>query len=147
MKLIGMTVCAATVCLASLGAAPQQTEMKSKIEVKDGKSVDVTGCIAPMASGTGFMLTNVADKNGAMHSYMLVADDGDLSKHVGHRVQITGKAADRGDGKVEVDTKTKTKVEHGDDKKTHSKSTVKGDMPGVAYLGVKSVKMIAAVCP
>jgi hypothetical protein len=147
MKLIGMAVCVAAVCVGSLGAELRQSETKSKIEVKDGKDVEVTGCIAPSASGTGFMLTNVADKKGAMHSYMLVADDDDLSKHVGHRVQISGKAADRGNGKVEVDTKTKTKVEHGDDKETHSKSTIKGDMPGMAYLGVKSVKMIAAVCP
>jgi hypothetical protein len=148
MKLIGITICAALVCIATLGASPRQTESKSKIEVKDGKSVDVTGCIAPSASGTGFMLTNVADKKGALHSYMLVGDEGgDLSKHVGHRVQVAGKVADKGDGKIEVDTKTKTKVEHGDDKETHSKSTVKGDMPGMAYLGVKSLKMIAAVCP
>jgi hypothetical protein len=147
MKLIGMTVCAAAVCLASLTAAAGQTETKSKITVKDGKDVEVTGCVAPAASGTGFMLTNVADKKGTMHSYMLVSDDEDFSKHVGHRVQLEGKVTDRGDAKIEVETKTKTKVEHGDDQATHSKSTVKGDMAGMAYLGVKSLKMIAAACP
>ena len=147
MKLIGMTVCATAVCLASLGADAGQTAMKSKIKVKDGKEVNVTGCVTPAASGTGFMLTNVADKNGAMHSYMLVSEDADLSKHVGHRVQLTGKVTDRGDAKIEVETKTKTKVEHGDDKETHSKSTMEGDMAGMAYLGVKSLKMIAAACP
>jgi hypothetical protein len=147
MRLIGITACAVAMCLASLGANAGQTETKSKIKVKDGKDVNVTGCVAPAASGTGFMLTNVADRNGAMHSYMLVSDDADLSKHVGHRVQLTGKVTDRGDAKVEVETKTKTKVEHGDDKETHSKSTVEGDMAGMAYLGVKSLKMIAAACP
>ena len=147
MKLIGMTICAAAICLASLGADAGQTEMKSKITVKDGKDVDVTGCVAPAASGTGFMLTNVADKKGAVHSYMLVSEDADLSKHVGHRVQLTGKVTDRGDAKIKVETKTKTKVEHGDDQETHSKSTMAGDMAGVAYLGVKSLKMIAAACP
>ena len=147
MKLIGMTVCAAAVCLASLGADAGQTEMKSKIKVKDGKEVNVTGCVAPSASGKGFMLTNVADKNGAMHSYMLVSEDADLSKHVGHRVQLEGKVTDRGHAKVEVDTKTKTKVEHGDDKATHSKSTMSGDMAQIPFLGVKSLKMIAAACP
>jgi hypothetical protein len=147
MKLIGMTVCAAAVCLASLGAAAGQTETKSKITVKDGKDVEVTGCVAPAASGMGFMLTNVADKSGAMHSYMLVSEDDDFSEHVGHRVQLTGKVTDRGDAKIEVETKTKTKVEHGDDKETESKSTMRGDMAGMAYLGVKSLKMVAAVCP
>ena len=146
MKLIGMTICAAAVCFASLGAVGQ-TETKSKVKVKDGKEVEVTGCVARAASGNGFMLTNVADKGGAMHSYMLVSDDADLSKHVGHRVQLTGKVTDRGNGKIEVETKSKTKVEHGDDKETHSKATMHGDMPGMPYLGVKSLKMIAASCP
>ena len=93
------------------------------------------------------MLTNVADKKGAMHSYMLVSDDQDFAKHVGHRVQLEGKVTDRGDAKIEVETKTKTKVEHGDDKESKSKSTMKGDMEGMPYLGVKSLKMIAASCP
>jgi hypothetical protein len=92
------------------------------------------------------MLTNVADKKGAKPNYMLVPDDHDVAKHVGHRVQISGKATDR-DGKVEIETKTKTKVAHGDDQETSSKSTLKGDIPGMAYLSVKSLKMIAATCP
>ena len=144
MKLIGMACCLAIACSVSLGA---QTESKSKVTVQDGKGVTVTGCVEPNASGTGFMLTHVADKSGAMHNYMLVSDDGDLKKHVGHRLQIEGKITDRGDGKIKVETKTKTKVEHGDDKETHSKSEIKGDMAGVPFLGVKSMKMIAAACP
>jgi hypothetical protein len=147
MKLVGMALYLATVCSAGLGAQTSQTETKSRITVKDGKEVTVTGCVEPMASGTGFMLTNVADKTGALHSYMLVSDDADLSKHVGHRVQLSGKVTDRGDAKIEMETKTKTKMEHGDDKETHSKSEVRGDAHGLPYLGVKSVKMIAAVCP
>jgi hypothetical protein len=90
-------------------------------------------------------LTNVADKSGALHNYMLVSDDKDLAKHVGHRVRIEGKATDRGDGKVKIETKTKTKVEDGDDKETTSKSEIEGTGP--SYLGVRSFKMIAAVCP
>jgi hypothetical protein len=92
------------------------------------------------------MLTNVADTTGALHSYVLVSDDTDLSKHVGHRVQIDGKAADRGDGKIKTETKTKMKVD-GDDKETKAKSEVKGDLAGLPYLGVKSLKMVAASCP
>ena len=52
----------------------------------------------------------------------------------------------KGDGKLKVETKTKTKVD-GDDKETKSKSEVKGDMAGARFLGVKSMKMIAASCP
>ena len=147
MKLIGTAFCIAVACSVGLVAQSGQTETKSKVTVKDGKEVTVTGCLERTASGAGFMLTHVADKGGTMHNYMLVSDDNDLAKHVGHRLQIDGKVTDRGDGKVKVETKTKTKVEHGDDKETHSKSEMKGDMAGVPFLGVKSMKMIAAACP
>jgi hypothetical protein len=42
---------------------------------------------------------------------------------VGHRVQIRGRAADREDAKVEIDTKAKTKVASGDNTETHTTST------------------------
>jgi hypothetical protein len=93
------------------------------------------------------MLTNVADKTGALHSYILVSDDADLAKHVGHRLQLDGKVADRGDAKVTIETKTKTKVEHGEDQQTTKKTEIEGDATGYPYLNVKSMKMIAAVCP
>ena len=150
MKLIRMACCVAVACSIDLAAQTAQTESKSKITVEDGKEMTVTGCVEPTASstasGTGFMLTHVADNKGTMHNYMLVSDDGDLAKHVGHRMQIEGKVTDRGDGKLKVETKTKTKVD-GDDKETKSKSEVKGDMAGARFLGVKSMKMIAASCP
>jgi hypothetical protein len=144
MKLIGMVFCVAAACSVGLAA---QTESKSKVTVEDGHNVTVTGCVEPTASGNGFMLTHVADKKGTMHNYMLVSDDGDLKKHVGHRMQLDGMVTDKGDGKIKVETKTKTKVKDGDDKETHTKSEMKGDMAGVPFLGVKSMKMIAAVCP
>ena len=147
MKLISASVCLAAICAVGLGAQSQETTTKSKVSVKGGKEITVTGCVRPSASGTGFMLTDAADMRGSVHSYALISDEVDLSKHVGHRVEIKGKAADRGDGKVEVKTETKTKMEHGDDKETHSKSEAKGDLPGMPFLGVKSVKMIAASCP
>jgi len=144
MKLIGLASALALAGSVALGA---QTESKSKVVVKDGHDVTVTGCIEPNASGTGYMLTHVADKQGEMHDYMLADSEEDFSKHVGHRVTIQGKAADKGDGKVKVETKTKTKIENGDDKETRTKSEVRGDMDGMRFLGVKSMKMIAAACP
>jgi hypothetical protein len=132
-------------CAASLAAQTRETESKTKVTVKDGKSMTVIGCVAPATGGTGFVLTNVADKSGDLHDYTLVPEDEDVAKHVGHRVQINGKVTDRGDGKVEIERNTKTKVEHGDDKETRSKSEVKGDLT-TPYLTVKSLKMIAATC-
>src|SRR5947209_4034001 len=144
MKLIGSAFVLAAVCSAGLVAQTTEQTSKSKISIKDGKDVTVTGCVEPNASGTGYMLTDAADKSGRVHSYMLVSDDVDLAKHVGHRVEIKGKAADRGDAKVTSETETKTKVEHGDDKETHGKTELKGDLSRLPFLGVKEVKMIAA---
>jgi len=147
MKLIASAVVLAAAFSAGLAAQTMEQTTKSKITVKDGKDVTVTGCVERTASGTGFMLTDAADKDGRVHSYMLVSDDVDLAKHIGHRVEIKGKAADRGDAKIKTESETKTKVEHGDDKETHGKSELKGDLSGLPFLGVKDVKMIAAACP
>jgi hypothetical protein len=144
MKPITLTCCLAVAATVTLGAQSSETTTKTKIVVKDGKDVKVTGCIEPNLFN-GYVLTNVADKTGTLHRYILVSDDEDFSKHVGHRVQIEGKAADRGHGDVEI--KTETKVE-GEDKDTHSKTVgTSGDLNSMPYLGVKHMKMIAASCP
>ena len=143
MKLTTLTCCLAIAGAATLAAQSSETTTRSKVQVKDGKDVNVTGCVE-RGSGGGFLLTNVADKSGAMHRYELVSDSDDFSKHVGHRVQIEGKAADREHGKVEFTTKTKTE---GVDKDTESKTEAKGDLSAMNYLGVKHMKMIAASCP
>jgi hypothetical protein len=122
-----------------------EKKSKTKIRVDDGKSVTVTGCVERSTEG-GFMLTNVAGKDGALGSYMLAATDDnnldDIDKHVGHRVEVTGKAADQGKGKIKVESKTE-----GTSGKTESKAEVKGDLKGLPYLGVKSFRMMASVCP
>jgi len=148
MKLIAAAFCLSAACAVGAAAQTQEQTSKSKISVKEGKDVTVTGCVEPMASGNGFMLTEAADKSGRVHSYMLVSDDVDLSKHVGHRVEIKGKATDRGgDAKIKTESEMKTKVESGDAKEVHGKSELKGDLSGLPFLGVKDVKMIAAACP
>ena len=147
MKLIAAAFCLSAACAVGAAAQTQEQTSKQKISVKEGKDVTVTGCVEPMASGKGFMLTDAADKSGRVHSYMLVSDDVDLSKHVGHRVEIKGKATDRGgDAKIKTESETKTKVE-GDSKETHGKTELKGDLSGLPFLGVKDVRMIAAACP
>jgi len=144
MKLTTITCCLAIAGATTLVAQSSETTTKTKIEVKDGKDVKVTGCVEPL-SGGGYVLTNVADRSGALQRYMLVSDSDDFSKHLGHRVQIEGKAADREHGKVEIKSETKT---DGVDKDTHSKTETSGsDMSFMAYLGVKHMTMIAASCP
>ena len=93
------------------------------------------------------VLTNTvkaAGKDGATGSYILASLKGDddefddLKDHVGHRVEVKGKAADKGDGRIKVET---------DSGKTETKSEMKGDLSGLPFLGVKSMRMIASVCP
>lgn len=130
-------------------AQDQKVEVtsKTKVTVKDGKEMTVTGCIQRSPGGL-FTLTHVAGKDGPLGSYFLVTDDeDDLADHVGHRVQIVGKAADRGDGKLKIETQTAVKPEDGEKRTTEHKTEVKGELVGMPYLGVKSVKMMASVCP
>ena len=142
MKLTYVTCCLSLVGTVALGAQSSETTTKTKVQVKDGKDVQVTGCVEAIPGG--FILTHVADSTGALHRYQLVADDQDFAKHLGHRMTIDGKAADRGHGKVEIETKTKTQ---GQDKDTKSKTEASGDLSDMPYLGVNSMKMIAASCP
>jgi hypothetical protein len=136
MKLISAAFCMAAVCAVGLCAQSGTTETKTKIEVKDGKNVTVSGCLERNPGG-GYMLTTT---RGSM-KYALVTDD-DLSKHIGHRIEVKGKAADRGDGKVKIESTIGTS---GGDK-AKAKTEMKGDMAGMHYLGVKSFKMLSSSC-
>jgi hypothetical protein len=139
---ITSTVILAT--LTSVGATTQGVKPKTRIVVEDGKELSITGCVQRNADG-GFTLTHAAGKDGIVGSYILarLEDDDDdelddLKDHVGHRVEINGKAADKGKGRIKVMTESG---------KTETKSEMKGDLSGLPYLGVKSSRMIASVCP
>jgi hypothetical protein len=136
MKLICAAFGLAAMCAVGLNAQTGTTKAKTKVDVKDGKDITVSGCLEKNPGG-GYMLTTT----GGSMKYALVTDD-DLAKHVGHRVELKGKAADRGDGKVKIESTTGS----GDDK-SKAKTEVKGgDMAGMNYLGMKSLKMISASC-
>jgi hypothetical protein len=136
----------AVVVACSLGAAQElEKKTQTKVSVEDGRDITVTGCVERNADG-GYMLTRAANKEGSFGSYLLAGDPDDLKDRVGSRVEIKGKAADQGDGKIKVETKNESRVGDGDRKKTTSTSEVKGDLSGLPFLGVKSVKTIARVC-
>ena len=135
----------ALACSVGLAAQSATVKSESKVDVKDGKDVTVTGCLARSASGTAYLLNNVEGKGVVSKSYIVVGDD--LDAHIGHFIEIKGKASNIGDdGKIEVKTKTKIERDDADDKKTETKTTMEGDLAGVPYLGVKSVKMIRNSC-
>lgn len=131
-------------------AAAQSTKVKNetKIEVKDGKDVTVTGCVRQHPDRTGatrYQLTNVADKDGRMGAYLLVGEKDDLSEHVGQLVEVSGKAADQDEARIKVKTKTQVDRDNADDTNTESSSELKGNLD-VPLLGVKDVKMIRPTC-
>jgi len=147
-------LCAALVsCMAAATPAIGQDvvkKSKTKVSVDDGKEITATGCVA-RSGEKEFSLTNAAGKSGALGSYVLIAEGDDrdeLDKHVGHRVEIKGKAVDHGHGEMTVKTETEVRSDDGDKKKRESTTKVKGDdLDGLPFLGVKSVRMLAAVCP
>jgi hypothetical protein len=136
--------CVAAAVLAGGVAFSAQDMPKTKVVVEDGKEMTVTGCVSRGADG-GYTLTHAAGKDGVVGSYILARLDTDeddqldkLKDHVGHRVEVKGKAADKGNGRLRIQTESK---------RTETRSEVKGDLDGLPFLGVKSSRMIASVCP
>ena len=142
MKLIGATLGIVAICTLGAGAQTSTTkkEDKTKIKVKEGKEITITGCVERNPGG-GFMLTD--SRTGGM-KYALVTDD-DLSKHLGHKVEVRGDATDKGDAKVKIESKVKGTTGGTKGDKKEVKTEHKGDL-GLHYLGVKSLKMISTSC-
>lgn len=141
MKLIGAALGIAAMC--AVGAAAQTQTVKGHgkrtIEVKDGRKVSVSGCLERNPGG-GYMLTN--DLGGM--KYALVTNK-DLSNDIDHRVRVRGKATDRGDAKVKVESKGDTIGTTGDKDEAKAKTEMNGDL-GLKYLGVDSVKVLSKAC-
>jgi hypothetical protein len=128
-------------------------QTKTRVIVEEGKDVALTGCVHRSPDGD-LTLTHAAGKDGDSASYILALLDNeeddeldDLKDHVGHRVEIRGKAVDRGHGRIRVKTESETRKAEGGKARTETKSEVKGDLSGLPFLGVKSSRMIASVCP
>ena len=136
MKLISTTFAVAAMC-AAVGAAQTQTtrqEDSQKIEIKDGKKVTVTGCLDASPTGGYMLIDEVGDLK-----YALVTEK-DLEKYLGERVQVRGKATDRGDARVKIESKVGTTGTT-----SESKTELKGDLD-LKFLGVDSVKRLSKSC-
>jgi len=135
----GLASVLALLCAAGVAAQSGTTERKekTKIEVKDGKNVTVRGCLERSSGTTDYVLN---DDIGQL-TYAVVTDD-DLTKYVDRRVEIRGKAADRGDGKVKIEQKVKGTT--GDT--SELKIEGRGDTTLLPYLGLKSIKAITSTC-
>jgi hypothetical protein len=146
MKRFILGAVVATACSVSLSAQSTAVKSETKVTVKDGKDVTVTGCLGRAADGNGFMLTDVEGRDVKSRSYILVGDD-DLDDHLGHLIEVKGKASNIGDdARVEVKTKTKIERENADDSESKSTTKLEGDLASIPYLGVKSVKKVRSTC-
>ncbi len=137
----------AAICAAGLSAQTQETKTttKTKIEIKGGKDVTVIGCLERRPNGDYVLAEARENRRAEPLRYALITSE-DLSKHVGERVEIHGKAVEKGDGKVSVESKTTTEVEHGKDQETKTKSETTGGALDLPFLGVKSMKTVSAFC-
>lgn len=150
MKMTRLTTVAigvAALCAAGLSAQTQETQTttKTKVEIKGGKDVTVIGCLERRSNGD-YVLTEVRDNSRLEHSRYALVTSQDLSKHVGERVEIRGKAVTNGDGKVSVESKTKTEVENSPDQKTKTKTEGTTGAFDLPYLGVRSMKTLSSSC-
>ena len=142
-----MTFGLAVVCAAGLTAQTQETKTttNTKIELKGGKEVKVIGCLERRPNGN-YMLTDIREKRPVDPSRYALVTNEDLSKHVGERVEIHGKAVVNGDGKISVESKTKTEVENGKDQEAKSKTEGTIGVFDMPLLGMTSMKTLSSSC-
>jgi hypothetical protein len=117
----------------ALGAQTKESNdlIRRKIEVEDGKKVTLVGCLARNPGG-GYMLMSDA----GVLQYDLVTNK-ELATQVGTTVEVRGKATDRGDAKLTI--------ESGDGNGATIKTEYKGTL-GLKYLGVDQIKSIRQTC-
>jgi hypothetical protein len=146
-RLTTVAIALAALCAAGLTAQTQETQTttKTKIEIKGGKDVTVVGCLERRSNGD-YVLTEVRNNRRVEHTRYALVTSQDLSKHVGERVEIRGKAVTNGDGKVSVESKTKTEVENGHDQETRTKTEGTTGAFDLPFLGVRSMKTLSSSC-
>jgi hypothetical protein len=65
---------------------------------------------------------------------------------VGERIEIYGKSVANGNGKVSVESQTKTEVENGKDQETKTKTEGTNGTLDMPFLGVTSMKTLSSSC-
>jgi len=170
----GFVVAAAFGCIATLSAqAPPPTGQQTPTSDK-AREVTITGCVTKAADGK-FMLTNARVDNpmggstatgtsgttagttppaGAMNqapaTSFALAGSSDLDKHVGHKVQVTGKTTwnsmDHGKTPETTTAAGTTAGTSGTTSTAAAEAQRKDPMADQPKVDVQSVKMIAASC-
>jgi hypothetical protein len=137
----------AAMCTAGLTAQTKETKTttKTKTEIKGGKEVTVVGCLERHPNGN-YILTEVRESRRREPSQYALVSSEDLSRHVGERVEIRGKAVTNGNGKVSVESKTTTEVENGKDQETKTKTEGTSGALDMPFLGVGSMRTLSSSC-
>ena len=130
----------AAMCAAGLTAQTQETKTTTNTKDRDqgGKDVTVNGCLDRNANGD-HILTRVRANRHEPSQYALITSE-DLSKHVGERLEIRGKVVINGNGKVSVESTTKTEVDNGTDRETKARTEGAIGALDMPFLGVSSTE-------
>jgi hypothetical protein len=137
----------AAMCVAGLTAQTQETKTTTttKVEVKGGKDVTVIGCLDRRPNGD-YILTKVGEKRRLKPSQYVLVTTEDLSAHVGERMEIHGKVVADGNGKISVESKTKTEVANGKDRESKGKTDGAISARDMPFLGVSSTRTLGSSC-
>jgi hypothetical protein len=81
MKTAKLLVLVLALCLAAFASSAQESQTKTK----EGKNVTVTGCLQKGDEAGEYSVTGEDGKHYGLRSKSV-----DLSKHVGHKVTVTG---------------------------------------------------------
>jgi hypothetical protein len=142
-------------CAVAGAAVGQDTTVKSEAKVKgdQAQTVTYTGCVQTGTETKSYVLDKVVpvsrttetttDASGAPSvstttTYALVPGDTvEITRFVGHKVEVTGMLIPGGDMKSE----TKTKIEREDAKDTEVKEKVKseGSMPQFRVISIRNL--------
>lgn len=136
-------------------AAAQQADTSAARRDDDRKAVTVVGCLQTGAQRNQFVLSATADAlakgvavatSGGIPNVTYVLSGGtNLSAHVGHRVEITGRTSGKARKAVSKDLSSTTRVEVPDkpDPKVVTKEKVTIELRD---LEIESLKMVSTSC-
>jgi hypothetical protein len=104
---IAVAIGLAAMCTARLTAQTQEGKIttNTKVEIKSGKDVTMSGCLERRPNGD-YLLTEVRKNRHLKPSRHALVTSEDLSKHVGERVEIQGKAVAHGKDKPLLDVRS-----------------------------------------
>ena len=145
-RIVALTI--GLVAMGTLASAQSQgtkTTTVTKTEIKGGQDLTVTGCLE-RGPGTDFLLTVVRQTGERGPTRYSLVTKNDMSKYVGHRVEIHGKAVTDGQGTVTTSTKTKTEVGNNPEQETKTRTEGTSGVLATSFLSVGTIETRSSSC-